>query len=541
LKNFPIKKANFVSPFSNWEKPQYIMADKEFKRNYKRENSSRMVDNMAIEVGKVPPNAVEIEEAVLGALMLEKDAIFRVVDVLSPDAFYKEAHQHIYQAVMDLSRENEPVDMISVIEKLRKNNTLEKAGGDYYITQLTYRIGSIAHLEHHAKLVAEKYLQRELIRISGEIQRRAFEDSTDVIDLIDFSEQEMYKIAEGNIKKQTNSMGSVIEQALDEIEAASKNTGDLSGIPSGFTDLDRVTSGWQRSDLIIMAARPSMGKTAFVLNMARNMAIANHPVVVFSLEMSSVQLVKRMISTETEIPQEKIKTGKLEDWEWQQLESRLPALSNAPLYVDDTPGLSIFELRAKCRRLHREKGLSLVIIDYLQLMNAAGQSSREQEVSVISRSLKALAKELNVPVIALSQLNRSVTTRQGEKRPMLSDLRESGAIEQDADIVLFIHRPEMLAIDQYEDGTPTEGMADIIIAKHRNGAVADIRLRFEGKYARFVDLDKTGLADIDGIPQNGGTIVGSKMNQDANDASAGHATSADITPNYGFEEGDTPF
>lgn len=514
---------------------------KSFKKDYKKENPSVIVDRMAMEVGKVPPNATEIEEAVLGALMLEKDAIFRVVDVLKPDAFYKEANQHIYQAVVDLMKDSEPIDMISVIERLKRNQTLDKAGGDMYIAQLTMRIGSIAHLEHHAKLVAEKYIQRELIRISGEIQKRAFADATDVEDLIQFSETEMYKIAEGNIKKQTVSMGEVVELALDEIEAASKNSSDLSGVPSGFTDLDRMTSGWQRSDLIILAARPSMGKTAFVLNIARNVAVANHPVVVFSLEMAAIQLVKRMISTEAEIPQDKIRSGKLEDWEWQQLESRLPILSKAPLYIDDTPGLSIFELRAKCRRLAREKnGLSMIIIDYLQLMNAAGQSSREQEVSVISRSLKALAKELNVPVIALSQLNRSVTTRQGEKRPMLSDLRESGAIEQDADIVMFIHRPEMLGVTQYEDGTPTIGMADIIIAKHRNGAVGDVRLRFEGKYARFVDASNTGLADIDGIPAvSGATIVGSKMNSEES-AELGYDPNADLKPNYGYE-GDAPF
>ncbi len=509
------------------------------KKDYnKKENPSKIVENMAVEAGKVPPNAVEIEEAVLGALLLEKEAIYRVYDLLQPEAFYKEAHQHIFKAIVELSSENEPVDMVSVIEKLRKNKKLEEAGGDYYITQLTYRIGSIAHLEHHAKLVAEKFIQRELIRVTGEIQRRAFDVATDVVDLIDFSENEMYKVAEGNIKKQTSPIGSIVEDALDQIEAASKNKDELSGIASGFSNLDRITSGWQPSDLVILAARPSMGKTAFALNIARNVAVSNKPIVFFSLEMSSIQLVKRMIATETEIKQEKLKTGQLEDWEWQQLESRLPQLKGAPLFIDDTPGLSIFELRAKCRRLAREHGVRMIIVDYLQLMNAAGQASREQEVSIISRSLKAIAKELDVPVIALSQLNRSVTSRQGEKKPMLSDLRESGAIEQDADIVIFIHRPEMLGITEYDDGTSSLGMADIIIAKHRNGATGDVRMRFEGQYARFADYDEGGLPDLS---EGQGVIKGSKINDEAPGNQTKEADPGkDIDANYQFED-ESPF
>lgn len=510
------------------------------KKDFKKENPSKYVENMAVDVGKVPPNAVEIEEAVLGALLLEKDAIYRVFELLQPEAFYKEAHQHIYSAIIELSSENEPVDMVSVIEKLRRNKKLEEAGGDYYITQLTYRIGSIAHLEHHAKLVAEKFIQRELIRVTGQIQQRAFDEATDVVDLIDFSENQIYKVAEGNIKKQTSPIGSVVEEALDQIEAASKNTEELSGIPSGFSNLDRITSGWQKSDLVILAARPSMGKTAFALNIARNVAVNSKPIAFFSLEMSSIQLVKRMISTEAEIKQEKIKTGQLEDWEWQQLESRLPQLTNAPLFIDDTPGLSIFELRAKCRRLSREHGIQMIIIDYLQLMNAVGQQSREQEVSIISRSLKAIAKELDVPVIALSQLNRSVTSRQGEKRPMLSDLRESGAIEQDADIVIFIHRPEALGITEYEDGSPSIGMADIIIAKHRNGATADVRMRFEGQFARFTDYDETGLPDIE-TENQGGIIKGSKMNQEqVGVENEVYNQGKDMSANYNFDD-DSPF
>lgn len=510
------------------------------KKEFKKENPSKYVENMAVDVGKVPPNASEIEEAVLGALLLEKDAIYRVFDVLQPEAFYKEAHQHIFKAIVELSSENEPVDMVSVIEKLRRNKKLEAAGGDYYITQLTYRISSIAHLEHHAKLVAEKFIQRELIRVTGQIQQRAFDEATDVVDLIDFSENEIYKVAEGNIKKQTLPISSIVEDALDQIEAASKNKNELSGIPSGFTELDRLTSGWQKSDLIIMAARPSMGKTAFALNIARNVALSNNPIAFFSLEMSAIQLVKRMISTEAEIEQSSIKSGNLEDWQWQQLESRLPKLSDAPLFIDDTPGLSIFELRAKCRRLAREHGIGMIIIDYLQLMNAAGQASREQEVSVISRSLKSIAKELDVPVLALSQLNRSVTSRQGEKRPMLSDLRESGAIEQDADIVLFIHRPEALGITEYDDGTSSIGMADIIIAKHRNGATDDVRMRFEGQYARFSDAEATGLVDNPEV--NASVIKGSKINEESEPVHSNeYDASRDMGSNYKFEDGDAPF
>ena len=511
------------------------------KKEFKKENPSKYVDHIAVDSGKVPPNALEIEEAVLGALLLEKDAIYRVFDLLQPETFYKESHQHIYQAIKDLSSENEPIDMVSVIEQLRKNKKLEEAGGDYYITQLTYRIGSIAHLEHHAKLIAEKFIQRELIRITAEIQQMAFDESTDVVELIDTSENKIYQVAEGNIKKQTTSIGSVVDEAIEQIEAASKNKDELSGIPSGFSNLDRITSGWQPSDLVILAARPSMGKTAFALNIARNVAAQyDTPIAFFSLEMSSIQLVKRMISTETEISQQHIKTGQMEDWEWQQLESRLPKLRNAPLYIDDTPGLSIFELRAKCRRLVHEKGVRMLIIDYLQLMNAAGQSSREQEVSVISRSLKAIAKELDVPVIALSQLNRSVTARQGEKRPMLSDLRESGAIEQDADIVMFIHRPEALGITEYDDGTSSIGMADIIIAKHRNGATEDVRMRFEGQYARFTDYDEGGLPDLEpeGTP---GIIKGSKMNTEpATAAKEEYNPGENMGANYDFDEG-APF
>jgi replicative DNA helicase len=513
------------------------MAEKKFQ---KKENPSKVVENMAMEAGKVPPNALEIEEAVLGALLLEKDAIYRVFDILKPEAFYKPGNQYIYEAIVQLSTENEPIDLVSVVDKLRRMEKLEEAGGDYYITQLTYRIGSIAHLEHHAKLVAEKFIQRELIRVTGEIQRKAFDMAEDVVDLINFSETEIYKIAEGNIKKQTTAIGTVVEEALDQIEAASQNKDELSGIPSGFSNLDRITAGWQRSDLVILAARPSMGKTAFCLNIARNVAVeAKMPVAVFSLEMSSIQLVKRMISTEAEIRQDKIKTGQLEDYEWQQLESRLPALRNAPLFIDDTPGLSIFELRAKCRRLASEHGIQMIIVDYLQLMNASGQQSREQEVSIISRSLKGLAKEFNVPVIALSQLNRSVTSRQGEKRPMLSDLRESGAIEQDADIVMFIHRPEMLGIGQYEDGTSTEGMADLIIAKHRNGATGDIRMRFEGQFARFSDYDEGGLPDLE-FDNNGSKIVGSKMNEQPVKQEKEFDPGENLGSNYDFDE-ESPF
>ena len=490
---------------------------------------SRKNPAIALDYGKIPPQAPDLEEAVLGAIMLEKDAILSVLDILEPGSFYKESHQQIFEVAQSLSQQEKPIDLLTVTEELRKLEKLEAVGGAVYISQLTSRVGSAAHLEYHARIVAQKYIQRELIRVSSDIQERAFDESTDVDDLLDYSERELLNIAEGHIKKETVNL---LKTAIEQIEEAGKREDSLSGVPSGFTRLDRLTSGWQKSDLVILAARPSMGKTAFVLSMARNMAVDHsRPVAFFSLEMSSIQLVNRLIIGETHLASDKIRTGRLENYEWEQLEYKIKDLEKAPVYVDDTPAISIFEFRAKCRRLKQKYDIQAVVIDYLQLMTGSKESgSREQEVSNISRSLKSVAKELDIPVIALSQLNRSVEMRSGNKRPQLSDLRESGAIEQDADLVLFIHRPEYYGIDVDEDGNSLKGIAEIIVAKHRNGPTGDIHLKFIREYAKFVDLDDT-LAMVE--DDENGLIIPSKMNHDE---SGGGVTNNDIGTNNGFDD-----
>lgn len=494
------------------------------RRNNKKGTS---IEEINAQYGKLPPQAVDVEEAVLGALMLERDAYVTVADIIDTPSFYKDEHQKIFEAIKYLSTHEKPVDLLMVTQQLKDLGTLDAVGGPLYITQLTSRVASAAHIEFHSRIIAQKYIQRELIRVSSEIQTSAYDDNMDVDDLIDFSETALFKVAEGNIKKETLPIKPILKEAVRLIEEASKREDGLSGVPSGFTALDRMTSGWQKTDLVIVAARPAMGKTAFVLSMARNMAVEHQkPVAVFSLEMSSVQLVNRLLAAETELGSEKIKNGHLMDWEWEQFNRKLNVLEDAPLFVDDTPALSIFEFRAKCRRLKMQHDIGVVIVDYLQLMTAgdAGRGSREQEVSMISRSLKAIAKELDIPILALSQLNRSVESREG-KRPQLSDLRESGAIEQDADMVLFIHRPEYYGITEDEDGNSLIGVAEIIIAKHRNGSVGDVRLAFKKQQVKFMDLETV-------IPEEmGGGIVGqtfgSKMNDDTGNV--------EMPVNSGFE------
>lgn len=482
--------------------------------NYKNQSKNKI----DLEYGKVPPQAVELEEAVLGALMLEKDAIISVGDLLKADTFYKDAHQKIYKAIMNLSTKEEPIDILTVTEELKREGTLEEVGGPFYITQLTNRVASAAHIEFHARIIAQKHIQRELIRVSSDIQNQAFDDSIDVADLLDKAQQEVFDIAEGNIKKESAHIRPLADEVINQIVEAGKRPDGLSGVPSGFTALDRITSGWQKSDLVIIAARPSMGKTAFVLSMTRNMAVEHKaPIAIFSLEMGGDQLVKRMISSETELGSEKLRNGKLEDFEWEQLHVKIKDLVDAPIYVDDTPGLSIYELRSKCRRLKAKYDIGCVIIDYLQLMTAGSdmRGNREQEVSLISRQLKIIAKELNIPVIALSQLNRGVEQRTGDaKKPMLSDLRESGAIEQDADMVLFIHRPERYGITEDAEGNSLIGIADIIIAKHRNGAVGEIQLRFRNQLARFMDLEGESLNPFESEGADEVKTFSSRMNQE---------------------------
>lgn len=439
--------------------------------------------------GRMQPRDKDLEEAVLGALMLEKDAYTIVCDLLKSESFYEPTHQRIYEAIQGLGAAQRPIDMLTVTEQLRQNGVLEEVGGPLYISQLTSRVASAAHIEYHARIVAQKYLARELITFASQIEAKAFDESNDVDDLLQEAEGRLFEISQRNVKKDVTQIDPVIGQAIEQIQAAANRTSGLSGLESGYHDLDKLTSGWQPSDLIIIAARPAMGKTAFVLSMAKNMAINyNIPVAIFSLEMSNLQLVNRLISSTCEIEGEKIKSGRLTSSEWEQLLSRIKNLYSAPLYIDDTPSLSIFELRTKARRLVREHNVKFLIIDYLQLMNASGMrfGSREQEVSMISRSLKQLAKELNIPIVALSQLNRSVESRTDGKRPQLSDLRESGAIEQDADIVCFIHRPEYyLRSDTDANGNDIRGLAEFIVAKHRSGSVDDVKLRFRPKFARF--------------------------------------------------------
>jgi replicative DNA helicase len=506
------------------------MAEIDVKDNSrKRIAKPGFISQQLNEIGKMPPQAVDLEEAVLGALMLEKDALTNVIDILQPKSFYKEAHERIFGAIKRLFEKSEPVDILTVTQELKKTGELDLAGGAYYITQLTNRVASAANVEFHARIIVQKFIQRELIRISTDTIRDAYEETSDVFDLLDTAESNLYSVVSGTIRKEYDKMSSLIGIAIKQIEAARNQKTGVTGVESGFTELDRITSGWQKSDLVIVAARPAMGKTALVVSLARNAAVDfGRPVAIFSLEMASVQLVNRLISSEAEISAEKLKKGQLEDYEFQQLNSKIHKLADAPLFIDDTPALTIFELRAKARRLKQQHNISLIIVDYLQLMQAGGDNNksgnREQEISTISRSLKSLAKELEIPVIALSQLSRAVETRGGDKKPQLSDLRESGAIEQDADMVLFIHRPEYYGLTEDAQGNPTNGVAEIIIAKHRNGPVGSVNLKFIDRFAKFTDLETNNFnynasagiepsADFEGgtPPQN--TITrGSKMN-----------------------------
>ncbi len=463
----------------------------------RRKSSVKVVEKTvtAPDVGKLPPQARELEEAVLGALMLEKDAYSIVGEILKPESFYDPAHQLVYGAIQGLAMQQKPVDVLTVIEELKRRGELEPAGGALYIAELSEKVASAAHIEYHARIIAQKYLARELISFSSEISQNAFDETVDVDDLMQETEGKLFEISQRNVKKDVIQINPVIKEALENIQIAANRKDGMSGLPTGFKELDILTSGWQRSDLVIIAARPAMGKTALVLSMAKNMALDfEQPIAIFSLEMSNVQLVNRLIVNVCQIKGESIKSGRLSDDEWERLDKNHKLLYNSPIYIDDTPSLSVFELRTKARRLVREHDVKVLIIDYLQLMNASGMSfgSREQEVSMISRSLKGLAKELNIPIIALSQLNRGVESRVGNegKRPQLSDLRESGAIEQDADIVCFIHRPEYYRITEDENGNSLVGIAEIIIAKHRNGPTGIAHMRFDNEYARFQNLDE---------------------------------------------------
>lgn len=477
---------------------------------------------------KIQPQDKEIEDAVLGALMLERDAYAIVCDLLRPESFYDPGNQKIYAAINKLGVMQQPIDMLTVTQQLRADGALDDVGGPVRISELTSNVASAAHIEYHARIVAQKFLARRLISFCSEIEKKSFDESYDIDDLLQEAEGKLFEISQGNLKKDFTQIDPVINSAMEQIEAAGKRESGLSGLQTGFHNLDKLTSGWQNSDLIIIAARPAMGKTAFVLSMAKNMAVDyNTPVAIFSLEMSNLQLVNRLISNVCEIEGEKIKSGRLSRQEWEQLNSRVRSLFSAPLYVDDSPSLSILELRTKARRLVKEHGVKIIIIDYLQLMNATGMKfgSREQEVSMISRSLKQLAKELNIPVIALSQLSRKVEERNdGNKRPQLSDLRESGAIEQDADIVCFIHRPEYYTRSTTDaENRDIRGMAEFIVAKHRSGSVDDIEMTFVARFARFQNRSEP-------MPFEKGTMA-SKINDDPGPQEAYIPAPADGQPN----------
>ncbi|MBO4660812.1 MAG: replicative DNA helicase [Prevotella sp.] len=469
--------------------------------------------------GHMPPQALDIERVVLGALMIDKDAFTVISEILHPETFYDGRHQKIYQAIQQLNFSEHPVDIMTVAEELRREGTLEEVGGPAYIIDLSSQVASSAHIEYHARILAQKFLARQLIHFASSIETEAFDETVDVDDLMQRAEGNLFELSQKNMAKDYSHIEPLLKEAHKILKAASANTGGMTGVPSGYNGLDNITSGWQASDLIIIAERPAMGKTSFALSIAKNVAVDyQQPIAFFSLEMNGVQLVNRLISNVCEVAGSKLLSGQLTDDEWLRFDGNINKLSSAPIFIDDTPGLSVFELRTKARRLVREHDIKLLMIDYLQLMNANGMrfNSRQEEVSTISRSLKGLAKELNIPIIALSQLNRTVENREGEegKRPQLSDLRESGAIEQDADMVLFVHRPEYYRIYQDQQGRDLRGLAQIIIAKHRKGATGDVYLRFRGEYTRFSNPEDESLYRHQEAPANdmGGEIMGSRMN-----------------------------
>lgn len=486
--------------------------------------------------GKIPPQAKELEEAILGAIMLEKSAFDTVIEILKPECFYVEVHQRIYKAMQALAVKSLPIDLLTVVEELKIREDLEFVGGAYFVSKLTNSVVSSANIDAHSRIVLQKFIQRELIRISSEIIGDAYEDSTDVFDMLDDAETKLFEITNNHLRKNFDSIDSVLVKTINRIEDMRNRQDDITGVPTGFVSLDRITYGWQPTDLIILAARPSVGKTAFALNLARSAAL--HPtkptaVGFFSLEMSSSQLVQRILSAESEIWLEKISRGKLEEHEMKQLYKRgIERLSKAPIYIDDSAALNIFELRAKCRRLKNKHNVGMIIIDYLQLMSGSADrnSNREQEISRISRDLKSLAKELQVPIIALSQLSREVEKRkEGNKMPQLSDLRESGAIEQDADMVMFLYRPEYYDITANEFGENNKGETHVKIAKHRNGSLETIKLKALLHIQKFIEDDggdfNPGQAPSGGnwkpVSSSGGDEAklyiqkGSKMNDSA--------------------------
>ncbi|MDM8174773.1 replicative DNA helicase [Olivibacter sp. 47] len=449
-------------------------------------------------LGKVPPQALDLEEVVLGALMIERNAFDVVAEILRPETFYKEAHVKIYSAIQALMINSEPIDIITVTAELRARGDLESVGGAYYITHLTDRVVSASNIEFHARILQEQYIKRELIRTSQELISQCYSPESDVFEMLSKTEYEKDEMLNTITVRKEISSADLFMKNVERLKKIGEAKNGITGITTGFVDVDRITGGWQPSDLIIVAGRPGMGKTSFVLSSAINAGLRNKiPGAIFSLEMADIQLMDKVTSIVSEVPLEKFKKGNLGDVEWMQIHRAAISIQEAPIVFDDTPAISLIEFAAKARRLKRKNNIQWIVIDYLQLMigktNKGG--NREQEIGSLSRGLKAIAKELNIPIIALSQLSRAVESRAGHnKRPMLSDLRESGSIEQDADVVCFLYRPEYYGITEDEEGRPTAGMAELIIAKHRNGATDDVALRFVGKTTGFYDLD-SGFSD----------------------------------------------
>ncbi len=490
--------------------------------------SYNRVESVLGTTGRVTPQAVEFESAVLGALMIDDNAVSTILDFLAPKMFYLESHQHIFEAIEKLFSLSQPIDLLTVTNQLRKDKMLEVVGGASYLASLTNRVTSSANVEYHARVVMEKFVVRELIHNCNEIITDSYDESNDVLDLLDKAESKIFNIVENNFKRDSKLLHQVVQTALMDLDNIRQSSDGLQGVPSGIRSLDEKTGGWQKSDLIIVAGRPGMGKTSFVLSIARNAALdANLPVAMFSLEMSATQLVHRLFSMESGVPSDRISKGTLSEAEWIRLMDCVGKLQTSNLIIDDTPALSVFDLRAKCRRLKHKHDIQLIVVDYLQLMQGGNENSskggnREQEISYISRSLKALAKELDVPVIALAQLSRAVETRGGNKRPMLSDLRESGSIEQDADMVLFLYRPEYYHLDTFEDESPSAGMADVMFEKNRHGSTGNVRVKFMSQFTKFTDSDQdyfqgaetTFTADTSIQPNMNFEELGSSMNED---------------------------
>ena len=493
----------------------------EKKSNSAKSTRRRPAAPIDTSFGHLQPQALDIEKVVLGALMIDSDAFTVVSEMIRPETFYDPRHQKIYGAIQALNLHEKPVDIMTVAEELKRSGELEEVGGPAYIVELSSHVASSAHIEYHGRILAQKFLARQLIQFASMIETEAFDETIDVDELMQRAEGSLFELSQKNMAQEYTQIDPIMKQAHELLQKAAHNqeNGGLTGISTGFTQLDKITAGWQPSDLVIIAGRPAMGKTSFALSLAKNIAIDSRvPVAFFSLEMNNVQLVNRLLSNVCSISGSKILSGQLDPSDWERFDNNIRKMEGAPIYVDDTPGLSVFELRTKARRLVREHGIKVLMVDYLQLMNANGMrfSSRQEEVSTISRSLKGLAKELNIPVLALSQLNRTVEQRDGieGKRPQLSDLRESGAIEQDADLVLFVHRPEYYRIFQDEKGNDLHGKAQIIIAKHRKGATDDVLLSFRGEYTRFANPDEDSFMPA-GLPNDfGGEIIGSKMNDD---------------------------